>query len=183
MPFISVERRSGYAGLFKDILVEVDGVCCARLARNGRAEFSVTTGLRSIRARLGDRASAPLQIALGDRERVGLVCEASGFFDARILLRKVYHTVARDRFRVESAAPQPDRRPLEAADHWSVVLGVAADAGVAEIRRAYLCLMKQCHPDLVTNLAVEMRAAAEQRSREINTAYAKALKFRAETKA
>ncbi len=179
MPFIRIERQAGYVGFFRDILIEVDGVRRARLERNGWAEISVAAGVRSVRARMGDLVSAPLTIAIGDRERVGLVCKASGFRDTRLLLNKAYHAAARERFRVQQAGPQQrdDAIPTVGRDHWSRILGVRPDAGAPEIRAAYLRLMKQCHPDLVSALPHEQQAQAEQRAREINLAYSEAMKF------
>ena len=52
-------------------------------------------------------------------------------------------------------------------------LGVAPDAGPADIKRAYRKLMSQNHPDKLAarGLPESMRAVAEERSREINAAY------------
>ncbi len=56
------------------------------------------------------------------------------------------------------------------------VLGVAANASQAEIRQAYQELMRKYHPDRVANAADELRALAEQRSKEINAAYERMMK-------
>lgn len=52
-------------------------------------------------------------------------------------------------------------------------LGLTPDASPAEIKRAYRKLMSQNHPDKLAarGLPESMRPVAEQRSREINTAY------------
>lgn len=52
-------------------------------------------------------------------------------------------------------------------------LGVRADANPAEIKRAYRKLISQNHPDKLASrgLPESMRAVAEERSREINSAY------------
>lgn len=52
-------------------------------------------------------------------------------------------------------------------------LGVSPDSGAAEIKRAYRKLISQNHPDKLAarGLPESMRAVAEERSREINTAY------------
>jgi DnaJ like chaperone protein len=64
----------------------------------------------------------------------------------------------------------PPRRKLEDA---YAVLGVTGDATDAEIKRAYRRLMSQNHPDKLASrgLPESMREIAEERSREINTAY------------
>ena len=65
-------------------------------------------------------------------------------------------------------APAPDRL----ADAYAA-LGVTADASGAEIKRAYRKLISQNHPDKLAarGLPESMRAVAEERSREINSAY------------
>lgn len=52
-------------------------------------------------------------------------------------------------------------------------LGLTPDASPAEIKRQYRRLMSQNHPDKLASrgLPESMRAVAEERSREINTAY------------
>ncbi|MEQ8205445.1 MAG: DnaJ domain-containing protein, partial [Woeseia sp.] len=52
-------------------------------------------------------------------------------------------------------------------------LGISPDASPSEIKRAYRKLMSQNHPDKLASrgLPESMRPVAEERSREINTAY------------
>ena len=53
------------------------------------------------------------------------------------------------------------------------VLGVAADASDAELKKAYRRLMSQNHPDKLAakGLPESMREMAEQKTREITAAY------------
>ena len=64
--------------------------------------------------------------------------------------------------------PQKDRL----ADAYAA-LGITKDASPAEIKRAYRKLMSQNHPDKLASrgLPESMRPVAEERSREINSAY------------
>lgn len=55
------------------------------------------------------------------------------------------------------------------------ILGVPADATVGEIKQAYRRLMKEHHPDRVAGLGEAEQAQAEERSKEINRAYAQML--------
>ncbi len=66
------------------------------------------------------------------------------------------------------AAPSRDRL----ADAYAA-LGVAPDAPSADVKRAYRKLISQNHPDKLASrgLPESMRAVAEERSREINSAY------------
>ena len=54
-----------------------------------------------------------------------------------------------------------------------IALGVTPDSDAAEIKRAYRKLISQNHPDKLAarGLPESMRAVAEERSREINSAY------------
>lgn len=61
-------------------------------------------------------------------------------------------------------APHAPRSPHE-------VLGVPTGADQATIRKAYIELVKQYHPDRVANLAPEIKELAGRRMREINRAY------------
>jgi len=51
------------------------------------------------------------------------------------------------------------------------VLGVDPAASDAEVETAYRRLISQYHPDKMTGAASELRQAAENKAREINTAY------------
>jgi DnaJ like chaperone protein len=65
-------------------------------------------------------------------------------------------------------APQKDRLH----DAYTA-LGITADAKPAEIKRAYRKLISQNHPDKLAarGLPESMRPVAEERSRELNSAY------------
>jgi hypothetical protein len=59
---------------------------------------------------------------------------------------------------------------------WATVLGVPATASKAEISAAYKRRISEYHPDKVMQMGPEIRALAEQRSKEINLAYEEALR-------
>ncbi|NIS91460.1 MAG: co-chaperone DjlA [Woeseiaceae bacterium] len=68
-----------------------------------------------------------------------------------------------------AGAPPPKDRLADAY----AALGVTPDNSAAEIKRAYRKLISQNHPDKLAarGLPESMRAVAEERSREINSAY------------
>jgi DnaJ like chaperone protein len=71
--------------------------------------------------------------------------------------------------RSTAGAPPPQKR----LDDAYAALGLTPGATEAEIKRAYRRLMSQNHPDKLAarGLPESMREIAEERSREINTAY------------
>ncbi|MGY0620230.1 J domain-containing protein [Lysobacter sp. A378] len=70
---------------------------------------------------------------------------------------------------------EPDNDPTRP---WHEVLGVDLQADRQEISAAYKRQMSQYHPDKVQQLAPEIRALAEQRSKEINQAFDTAIRLR-----
>jgi DnaJ like chaperone protein len=70
-----------------------------------------------------------------------------------------------------SAAGAPP--PKDRLDDAYTALGVSPGSSAAEIKRAYRKLISQNHPDKLASrgLPESMRAVAEERSREINSAY------------
>nr|WP_239537654.1 J domain-containing protein [Dyella mobilis] len=79
--------------------------------------------------------------------------------------------------------PEPLQRPLPEievppAPPWFEVLGVAEDAALADIERAYRAKISQYHPDKVALMGEDIRQLAEAKSKDINVAYEIALKWR-----
>ena len=75
----------------------------------------------------------------------------------------------------EAPAEEPARVPPAS---WHVILDVAPDASVEEIKKAYRSLISQYHPDKVATLGSELQELAERKSREITQAYREALQAR-----
>ena len=75
--------------------------------------------------------------------------------------------------RAASAGPSAGPPSKKRLDDAYAALGVSADASDAEVKRAYRRLMSRNHPDKLAGrgLPESMREMAEERSREINTAY------------
>jgi DnaJ like chaperone protein len=57
------------------------------------------------------------------------------------------------------------------ADHYYAVLGLQPGADKAAIKKAYRKLSMKYHPDKVGHLGAEFRAVAEEKMKEINSAY------------
>jgi DnaJ like chaperone protein len=77
--------------------------------------------------------------------------------------------------RTAAAGPSPGGAPAprKTLEDAYAALGLTSDATDTEVKRAYRRLMSQNHPDKLAakGLPESMREIAEERSREINTAY------------
>jgi DnaJ like chaperone protein len=71
-------------------------------------------------------------------------------------------------------APPP--RPDDAKRPWYEVLQVPAYASLDDVKQAYRRRIAEYHPDKTGGLGDDLRALAEQKSKEINVAYETALK-------
>ena len=58
---------------------------------------------------------------------------------------------------------------------WYEVLEVEEFSSLEDIKKAYKSKIKQYHPDKVSSLGNEFQILAEQKTKEINSAYTKAL--------
>jgi len=77
----------------------------------------------------------------------------------------------------QTPQPEASKDPGNASQAWHEILKVAPDATVDEIRQSYRTLMHQYHPDKVASLGEELKALAERKSKEINSAYAYAMQM------
>ena len=70
--------------------------------------------------------------------------------------------------------PEPGPTPVHEPEKLSAheILGVAADATVAEVKTAYRNRIKDCHPDRFANMDQTSRERAEEWSKALNAAYA-----------
>jgi flagellar biosynthesis GTPase FlhF len=80
--------------------------------------------------------------------------------------------------RREHEAEQEARREQQARtkqpQNWWDVLGVSPPVNLDEIRRAYYSKIKLYHPDLLNGLAPELVQIAEEKTKELNRAFAEA---------
>ena len=72
---------------------------------------------------------------------------------------------------LSSCEPEPQRE-------WHDVLSIAPDSSLSDIRKSYRKLIQKYHPDKVADLGAELIHLAEQRTKEINSAYEQALAAR-----
>jgi hypothetical protein len=87
-------------------------------------------------------------------------------------------TINEIRTRGSTALAVQDASDLVRDRSWSEVLGMDANASLDEIQAAYRHKIAQYHPDRVLGLGPELQALAEQHSKEVNRAYAEAVKTR-----
>ena len=68
--------------------------------------------------------------------------------------------------------PGTDRASYHSAVTHYEVLGIAASASPADVRRAYLRAARRAHPDFHTDADLATRSSAEERMRRVNQAWA-----------
>ncbi|MBF0240679.1 MAG: J domain-containing protein [SAR324 cluster bacterium] len=61
----------------------------------------------------------------------------------------------------------------DAIDDPYTILGISNTATNEEIKRAYITLIKEYHPDKVASLGTKLRDLAEKEAKRINAAYQK----------
>ncbi len=83
-------------------------------------------------------------------------------------------THSRQNDHADNQTTAPNTPPVS----WYEVLNVPPNASIDAIRRAYRTIISQYHPDKVASLGTELRALAEQKSKEINNAYNLAMRLR-----
>ncbi len=107
---------------------------------------------------------------------VSVICLAVGYWLVSTLMQKG-PTVQGDKAKPD-ADPQtpPPRAAASESTAWHEVLGVSRNATHAEIAAAYRARISEYHPDKVVKMGAEIRAVAERKSKQINVAYAEALK-------
>ncbi len=81
----------------------------------------------------------------------------------------------RGRKRVLTPEPEPEPQPVPAPAPEPLspteLLGVAPNAGVAQIKAAYRQRIKECHPDRFAGMDELSRAQAEEWTKQLNAAY------------
>lgn len=96
---------------------------------------------------------------------IGLLLRRPMFIIIGLVIGHLYDTgVFSSGGRVASPPPEAE------ADAYAV-LGVSEQASQEEIEQAYRRRMSEYHPDKVASAAPELKALAEQRASEINSAY------------
>jgi hypothetical protein len=115
---------------------------------------------------------------------VSAICLVVGYWLVNTLMQK--GPTVRGEKSKPSAGPQapppgahagaPPPRAATDSTAWHEVLGVARSATHAEVAAAYRARISEYHPDKVAKMGIEIRAVAERKSKQINIAYAEALK-------
>lgn len=179
MPTLVVERQPGFGLSVADIDILVDGKERGSIGRAPKLECHVHPGPHAIQARVGSVLSQPAYFKVDERETVGFICLSSGVWRRRLTLQRVLHRQPDDRFgRRKLVSDLSDQHSAgsfrgDAAD-WHLVLNVAETAAPEQIRRAYLELIRQYHPDHLARLAPQEKIAAEHAARIVNNAYSAA---------
>lgn len=117
---------------------------------------------------------------------VFVVCLFAGYFLVSWLIGKLQGGNARpqrppppgwtDRQDAPRSPPPPPPPPDDSRKPWYEVLQVPTYASLDDVKQAYRRRIAEYHPDKTAGLGDELRALAEQKSKEINAAYTAALK-------
>jgi len=107
-----------------------------------------------------------------------VVCLIAGYWGmSKMLAGKA----AADRAAAAFWAQQETAELRTTGTSWNEILGVSPVAGLDEIRHAYKDLIVQYHPDKVANLGLELRALADEKSKQITAAYHEGIRARGGT--
>jgi DnaJ-domain-containing protein 1 len=116
---------------------------------------------------------------------VSVICLVVGYWLVNTLMQKG-PTVRGDNAKPDAgtrtpppgagASAQPPRAVAAESAAWHEVLGVSRNATHADVAAAYRARISEYHPDKVAKMGAEIRAVAERKSKQINIAYAEALK-------
>lgn len=87
------------------------------------------------------------------------------------LARRQGHSGDQTRSHFESGASAAGDGPNSSASDPYQVLGISRDASQADIKKAYLHLANQYHPDKVSHLGEEFQALAEKKFKAIQRAF------------
>lgn len=83
-----------------------------------------------------------------------------------------WQTGEQNNYQNDTAKSDPDKM------EWYETLGVPESATFEEATQAYKGLIRKYHPDKVSTLGDEFKAMAEEKSKQINAAYAQARALR-----
>lgn len=159
----------------RPIAIELDGKIIGDVAYGHVKDFFIFLGEHEIIAKIGSNKSQLLNIVIEDREAISLQCWSSGIINKNIELRKIYQKKQINRFSYQKDKLSNDYSPKEASSvieaSWASILGVTEEAGMKEIREAYISLMKENHPDKVAQLSEFQKKASEDKATEITIAY------------
>ena len=174
MPKIVLEYSSG---LFnnKPATIEDNGNYIGQIQPGSIKDFLVFRGSHTLVVKIGNTRSKPLQLTIDERDRVSLKCWSTGFIKPNILLEKVYKQELKDRFSTVGSKYYEQQRSINGEDgfnlSWPSILGVSENSSLAEIRSAYISLMKENHPDKMLGQHPQLQNEAIEKSISYSIAY------------
>jgi DnaJ domain len=104
------------------------------------------------------------------------ITTAQGDLAIRLLEESVTEADRKGQWQREQTANQQSE---EVEDEWWTILKVSPDASLDEIKRSYHDLAKKCHPNVVNDLAPDLKELAEKLFKKLNAANEKAKRARA----
>lgn len=167
------------------ISIMLDGEHIGDIKNGGFLEFPLVAGKRNIYANIGGRKSEVLSFDIEDREQIQFSVWSEGALLKKPVIKKDFQTKLRKRF-LEYAPHDPPHKANNTNDttilsnkiEWESILGVKPSSDSSELRKAFINLMKQYHPDKTIFMSDDEKKKANARAAEITMAYAYAKSIR-----
>lgn len=164
-------------GQAEKVSILLDGQVLDNIRCGKQGVFFIDLGSHRLQAKIGNQESEILEFRLQENDVLKFRCYVSGVFKKNVALRAQFRRQYVEP-RVDNSSAARFGQRYDDVVPWHDELKVSPEASFGDITRAYLALMKDCHPDKVAGLGEVEKHYAQLRARKISAAYAEAKKLR-----